>query len=130
MSRASSGHVVGLSGLATLQVVADRPKVSAVVVNLLGNAVKYSPAGRPIAIMLEAYDRHAEVRVRDHGAGIDEREVASLFARFGRGRAAGPIAGHGLGLYICKRIIEAHGGTVSARPLDDGSIFGFTLPTR
>lgn len=130
MTRASPAHAVRLDGVTTLAVVADRPKVSAVVVNLLGNAVKYSPAGRPIEIALEAYDGHAEVRVRDHGSGIDEREVAGLFARFGRGRAAGgPVAGHGLGLYICKRIVEAHGGTVFARPLADGSIFGFTLPT-
>jgi signal transduction histidine kinase len=129
MTRASPGHPVQLEGPETVAVVADRAKVSAVVVNLLGNAVKYSPEGPPIAIGLEAYDGHVEVRVRDHGAGIDEREVATLFERFGRGRMAGPVAGHGLGLYICKRIIEAHGGTVFARPLADGSVFGFTLPT-
>ncbi len=129
MTRASPSHPVRLDGAATLDVVADHAKVSAVVVNLLGNAVKYSPEGGPIAIALEAYDAYAEVRIRDHGAGIDEREVASLFQRFGRGRAAGSIAGHGLGLYICKRIVEAHGGTVFARPLADGSVFGFTLPT-
>jgi signal transduction histidine kinase len=90
--------------------------------------VKYSPEGRSIAIALDAYDGFAEVRVRDHGSGIEEREVAGLFERFGRGRAAGSVAGHGLGLYICKRIVEAHGGTVFARPLADGSVFGFTLP--
>ncbi|HEX9494863.1 MAG TPA: ATP-binding protein [Candidatus Limnocylindria bacterium] len=126
--RASPGHPVRLEGAATLPVVADREKVSAVVVNLLGNAVKYSPDGGAIEIALEDYNGHVEVRVRDHGAGIDEREVSSLFERFGRGRASGRVAGHGLGLYICKRIVEAHGGTVFARRLPDGSIFGFTLP--
>jgi signal transduction histidine kinase len=128
MTRASPGHPVQLEGAATLPVIADHSKVSAVVVNLLGNAVKYSPEGRSIAIALDAYDGFAEVRVRDHGSGIEEREVAGLFERFGRGRAAGSVAGHGLGLYICKRIVEAHGGTVFARPLADGSVFGFTLP--
>ena len=129
MSRASPGHPVRLDGPPTLPILADRLKIGAVVVNLLGNAVKYSPEGQPIEIALEGYGGHAEVRVRDHGAGIDEREVSTLFERFGRGRTSGRVAGHGLGLYICKRIVEAHGGTVFARRLDDGSIFGFTLPT-
>jgi len=129
MTRASPAHPVRLSGPMRLSVVADREKVNAVVVNLLANAVKYSPDGGEIELGLESYGRYAEVRVRDHGSGIDEREVASLFERFGRGRAASAVAGHGLGLYICKRIVEAHGGTVFARAVPDGSVFGFTLPT-
>lgn len=129
VTRASPTHPVTVRAPERLEVTADRLKLTAVIANLLGNAVKYSPAGGAIEITASAYDRGMEVTVRDHGSGIDEREVEGLFERFGRGRAAsGGAAGHGLGLYICKRIVEAHGGTIYARPLADGSVFAFTLP--
>jgi signal transduction histidine kinase len=109
---------------------ADRPKIRSVLVNLVGNAIKYSPRGGRIRTTVRGYADHVEVAVVDQGIGLAARQVESIFERYGRGETAlqHGIRGHGLGLFLCKRIVEAHSGTIYARPLERGSHFAFTLP--
>ncbi|MHB8619146.1 MAG: sensor histidine kinase, partial [Chloroflexota bacterium] len=133
MERSSAGHTVTVATEAEdCLVVGDRLKITSVLANLLGNAIKYSPGGGAIQVDVRCSPETAEVRVSDSGIGIDEREAESLFDRYGRGDAAlhQGIRGHGLGLFICRQIIEAHGGSIFARPVPAGSCFTFTLPRR
>jgi signal transduction histidine kinase len=122
-------HRIEVEAVESCVVRGDRSKLQSVLVNLLGNAVKYSPTGGTIRLQVERQDDVVEVSVTDNGIGVDERETASLFARYGRGdnALAHGIRGHGLGLFICKQIVEAHGGQIYARRVPGGSRFAFTL---
>ncbi|MGE0058850.1 MAG: ATP-binding protein [Dehalococcoidia bacterium] len=110
---------------------AEETLIQMVLDNLLGNADKYSPAGSPIEVRLRSLaSGEVEVCVRDFGIGIAAADEAQLFTPFFRTASAKQFAsGMGLGLSVCKRIIEAHGGRiwVVSRP-DGGSDFGFSLP--
>jgi signal transduction histidine kinase len=131
MKHVSPSHTLHVSADDAIQVKADRGKVEAVLVNLLSNAVKYSPDGGRIDVRVERLGDEVEVSVSDRGIGLDEREIEGLFERYGRGGNAlhQGIAGHGLGLFICKSMVEAHGGRIYARPVPaGGSRFAFTLP--
>jgi signal transduction histidine kinase len=130
VERTSASHYLRVEAGESCLVRADRSKLQAVLLNLLGNAIKYSPTGGAIRIRIERQPEVVEVSVTDSGIGIDERETASLFERYGRGDMAleHGIHGHGLGLFICKQIVEAHGGHIYARPVPGGSRFAFTLP--
>lgn len=107
----------------------DYVEISQVLVNLIENAVKYSPSGQPIDIVVRHYAEEIEVSIADRGGGIpagQEREIFSPFSRLGNGSGA---SGTGIGLAICKGIIEAHGGRIRvSRRADGGSVFRFTLP--
>ena len=115
---------------APVAVVADRAKIRSVLVNLVGNAIKYSPHGGRIDVLVRASDDGVEVSVQDEGIGLNVREAEAIFERYGRGDGAVQrgIRGHGLGLFICRQIVEAHGGRIYARPVAAGSCFTFTLP--
>jgi len=89
--------------------------------NLLRNAARYSPAPSRIDFSLEPREGALAVRVRDRGPGLPEGELASVFARFARGRGA-KGKGLGLGLAICRGIAEAHGGTIAARNAEGGGL--------
>lgn len=130
LNRTSAAHEIKVEASGRCWVSADRSKVQAVLMNLLGNAIKYSPAGGEILVRIDRQADVVEVSVTDHGIGIDERETATLFERYGRGDKAlqQRINGHGLGLFICKQIVEAHGGNIYARKVPGGSCFAFTLP--
>jgi len=97
--------------------------------NLLGNAAKYGPADGPIDIMLDAPDGSPRVRVLDRGPGVDPAEADRLFDLFYRSDRTSRVAGSGIGLFVAKRLVEAIGGTIWARPRDDGpgAEFGFSL---
>jgi PAS domain S-box-containing protein len=99
--------------------------------NLIGNAHKYSDAGHDIDVVLEVDTVEAHVRVLDRGIGIDATDPELLFTPFYRADEAKAHAGGvGVGLAVCKRIVEAAGGRIWARSRDDGgSEFGFALPT-
>lgn len=110
----------------------DRDRIRQVLVNLLANARKYSPAGGPIEIRAVAGEEMVEISVRDHGLGVPADALPHLFTTFYRvdnsDRRA--IKGTGLGLAICRRIVEAHGGQigVESRGAAQGSRFHFTVP--
>jgi signal transduction histidine kinase len=106
----------------------DRLRISQVVTNLLSNAVKYG-AGKPVEVEFGPCGDGARLSVRDHGIGIDPTDQAQIFERFERAVSSRNYGGLGLGLYIVKRIVEAHGGTirVESRP-GEGAAFEVELP--
>ena len=101
-----------------------------VLINLIDNAAKYSPAGSRIEILAKAHDGSLIVTIADRGVGVPEEDLAKIFDKFYRiQHEAGTIPGTGLGLPICKSIIEAHGGTIWAENRDDGgTALSFRLP--
>lgn len=109
----------------------DREKLERMVVNLAGNAVKYTPDGGGVLLRLTHHEGMAVVEVRDTGLGIPDHEVDSLFRRFYRSSVAEQraIQGTGLGLSIVKSIATLHGGTVTVESeLGKGSTFRVALP--
>lgn len=124
-----------LSSGATQQIWADRERLLQVLVNLLDNAAKYSPANQPISICWSGLGSHARIEVRDAGLSLTHEDRECLFVRHGRLHSAEHVvnaaSGSGLGLYICKGLIEAMHGSIGTRAGDDGmgNIFWFTLPT-
>ncbi len=97
--------------------------------NLLSNSAKYSPPGTRIAIRAQAEDEsRVHVQVTNQGPQIRHEDLERIFDRFYRVTASDRVAGIGLGLSICKGLIEAHGGRIWAENLPDGLAFHFTLP--
>jgi two-component system, OmpR family, sensor histidine kinase KdpD len=107
----------------------DFVQIQQVFINLIGNGLKYAPAGTTIRVEAQRHDREAVVaRVINHGPSLPEEQLARIFDKFYRATAADRVTGTGLGLSICKGIVEAHGGRIWARNLPDGLMFNFTLP--
>jgi len=95
----------------------------------VSNAVKYSPAGSPVDVLLEREGTMAVVTVRDRGIGIPESELPQLFQAFHRATNVGEIPGSGLGLVIVKRCVDLHGGTISVQSnVGKGTEFRVRLP--
>ncbi len=108
----------------------DRLRISQVVTNLLANAVKYG-AGKPVEVEFGPRGEGARLVVRDHGIGIEPGDLPQIFERFERAVSSRNYGGLGLGLYIVKRIVEAHGGTISVESKPgEGSAFAVELPQR
>lgn len=108
----------------------DRSRLGQAFTNLLSNAIKYG-AGKPIEVRLDHTDRGARLAVSDQGIGIAPEDVDRIFARFERAVPSNHYGGLGLGLYITRHIVQAHGGSieVSSRA-GEGSTFAIELPTR
>lgn len=109
---------------------ADPRKVDEILINLIDNAIKYSPAPEPVSVRIRLVDDEVECCVIDRGFGIAPEELANLFQKFQRvvSPATRDIGGTGLGLYIVKSLVEAHGGQVWVESVPgEGSTFGFTL---
>jgi two-component system sensor histidine kinase KdpD len=100
-------------------------------VNLLDNVAKYTPAGTPVRISAQADDERVVITVDDEGPGLPTSDRDQLFDKFQRGRDEGTVVGAGLGLAICRAIIQAHGGNIWAgdRP-GGGARFRFTVPAK
>jgi two-component system sensor histidine kinase KdpD len=106
----------------------DSALIEQVLINLVENATKYTPAGSPIDISASAQDDHVLVEVADRGAGILAEHAERVFDKFYRVRER-EGGGVGLGLTICRGIVEAHGGKIWVEPRSGGgSAFRFTLP--
>jgi two-component system sensor histidine kinase KdpD len=115
-------------------VLADAAWIHKVLANLLDNAVKYSAAGQPVFVTAERAangpPNMLAISVADRGVGIDTLEQAMIFDKFYRGQGLRErISGTGMGLAICRAIVNAHGGTITVTSqLGHGSVFTFTLP--
>ncbi|MHB1416804.1 MAG: sensor histidine kinase, partial [Chloroflexota bacterium] len=110
-------------------VLADPERVERVVVNLVTNALKYSTPGKPVVVRVQPSDGEAMVSVIDEGPGISSEELPHLFQRYRRAAAGNKAGGLGLGLYIARLIVEAHGGRIWVESeVGKGSTFSFTLP--
>lgn len=112
-------------------VICDADKIGHVVTNLVSNAVKYSPDGGPITVAAAVADNGLSLTVSDHGIGIAEEDIERVFERFTQAdmSATREFGGFGLGLFIVKTLVQAHGGTISLNSeLGKGSTFTVELP--
>jgi len=112
-------------------VAVDSNSMGEVFSNLIDNAIKYSNEGGAINVTARSNDSFVEVIFEDHGIGMPESVISNLFQKFYRShRSRETVAGTGIGLYICKAIVESHGGTISVRSEDGkGSTFTVSIPT-
>lgn len=125
-----AGHPLQTDLPADLPLVqGDAVMLERVLVNLLDNAIKYTPPGTPLGITVRTQGDALEVAVWDEGPGLPPGQERIIFDRFTRGQRESAITGVGLGLAICQAIIDAHGGRIRAenRPAG-GARFVFTLP--
>ncbi len=129
----SQRHTLSLHAVLPHVVVqADSRRLEQVLSNLIGNAIKYSPQGGPVEITIEQEETHGAVlSVRDHGIGIPAQQQGRIFSRFMRAdnaRKSG-VSGTGLGLYLCRELIELHGGRIWFESVEEqGSVFYLALP--
>lgn len=123
-------HTIATSFDGPVIVLADADKVRQVLTNMIENALKYTGAGT-VSVSGSADDTWATVEVADQGEGMSAAQLPRLFRKFYRRERAGSPTGTGLGLYICKGLIEAHGGEIGARSeRGNGSVFWFRLPLK
>jgi CheY-like chemotaxis protein len=110
---------------------ADELKLKQVVLNLMTNAVKFTPDGGSVDVSAELAGDEVRVLVRDTGIGIAEADQERIFEAFQRGGREARSEGTGLGLTLSKRIVELHGGRIwMTSRLGAGSTFGFAVPVR
>jgi len=111
-------------------VLADPDRLERAIVNLITNALKYSSPDKPVVIGVGRQGESAVISVSDHGPGIALKDQQHLFERFYRAGAGRRAEGLGLGLYIARRIVEAHGGRIWVESeVGKGSTFSFTIPS-
>ena len=126
-----SPHELTVEAPASLEADVDALRFEQVVTNLVTNAIKYSPDGGAIDVVLRATERDVELSVRDHGIGVPPDKRPRIFERFYQAHGDSHQQGLGLGLYIGTQIVELHGGQIRAEfPDDGGSRFIVTLPLR
>jgi signal transduction histidine kinase len=111
-------------------VLGDKSRLTQVISNLFGNAIKFTPRGGSVVTTVIASEAHVEVAIEDTGRGIPASELDRLFQRYTRvTEKDGEVAGTGLGLMIVREIVEAHGGIVGVEShLGVGSRFWFRIP--
>jgi two-component system, OmpR family, phosphate regulon sensor histidine kinase PhoR len=113
----------------TPAIVGDRARVDQVLLNLVHNAVKFTPPGGRITVHAASVQDVVEIQVRDTGVGVNTEELPRLFERFYKADRARRSEGTGLGLAIAKHIVQAHGGTIWAEQnRGGGTVFVFQLP--
>ena len=131
ISRSADTHKIVFQGKDDLLLVkADAKLIVQVIVNLLDNALKYTEADSEILVQMEKKDNMAILSVADNGPGIPDEEKDKIFDKFYRGmnKIADNRRSLGLGLYLCKAIIEAHGGKIHVTDnLPNGTVFSFSL---
>jgi signal transduction histidine kinase len=107
---------------------ADPRHLQSAISNVVRNGLSYAAEGTPVALRVESHGGTARIVVRDRGPGIPIEERKTLFSPFARGRNGLKRPGSGLGLFIARRVLEAHGGSVSLRPSRSGATFLLELP--
>lgn len=114
-----------------LDVFADQDLIERVVINLLGNALKFTPPDSQILVRASQVENVVRIEVEDTGEGIPQKDLARIFDKFGQveTRAGGHKNSTGLGLTFCKLAVEAHGGTIGvSSEVGKGSVFWFEIP--
>jgi PAS domain S-box-containing protein len=132
MRARTEGRVIKIPEIPGLPLVyADRDRIAEVLVNLLDNADKYSPPGEDITIEVRADEVELVVSVRDHGNGLPQNDLERVFEKFYRTDSSdSQVAyGYGLGLYVCRLLVEAQGGRIWAENNPQGgTTFSFAMP--
>ncbi|MGN0983468.1 MAG: DUF4118 domain-containing protein [Gemmiger sp.] len=130
--RKCAGHTLTVHTSDELLLVrADAKLIVQVIINLVDNALKYTPPGSVITVTTRRLDDRAEVTVADNGPGVSDEDKARIFEKFycGENRIADSRRSLGLGLFLCKAIVEAHGGAICVQDaVPHGAAFRFTLP--
>jgi PAS domain S-box-containing protein len=127
-----AGVELVLSSETTETIIGDPARLAQLLDNLISNAIKFTPSGGQIDVVVDAAAGSAILEVRDTGIGIAGEDQAQLFERFFRTRSANvmAIAGTGLGLSIAKAIVDAHGGSIGVESIEhEGTTFRVELPT-
>lgn len=125
-----SGSKISLSTRPTVKGNWDKLRLEQIITNLVSNAIKYGK-GKPIEIQVEQDSEFAKLIIKDKGIGIARKDSERIFARFERAVAEREYKGMGVGLYIVRKIIEAHGGEIVLKSkVGAGSTFTITLPLR
>ena len=126
----TSHDIVLKSDLKSISLNADPLRIEQLVINLLSNAVKYSPSAQLVEVIVKRHDDNIVIGVLDQGMGIPIEKQKNIFTRFYRVDGMNPsISGLGIGLFICKEVVERHNGKIWVESTPDkGSNFWFTLP--
>jgi signal transduction histidine kinase len=131
MQRMHPTHRIVVRGAATTSLVGDKDRLGQVFINVLSNAIKYSPGARTVEVDIRSTLEAITVSVRDHGVGIPQEQRERIFEPFCRAVDASTkaIPGHGIGLCVAAQIIKHHGGTITVESaMGKGSTFHMTLP--
>jgi signal transduction histidine kinase len=123
----SGDNRVTISAPQGIMVRADASHLRGAIGNLVRNALAYAPSETDVSVAVESADGVVTVQVRDHGPGLPEGKQQQIFDPFVRGENGHP-GGRGLGLFIARRVVEAHGGTISAESSGGGATFRVHLP--
>ena len=113
------------------EITGDKERIEQVLINIMSNAIKYTPDGGEIEVIARRLNGGVEIRVRDSGIGIPDEDIPHLFERFYRVEKSrtSETGGTGLGLAIAKEIVEAHGGSISVESkLNEGTTIIIQLP--
>jgi PAS domain S-box-containing protein len=130
MQETTKDHQLGFHTNCTIDYQGDQHRIEQVVVNLINNAIKYSPGGKKVIVRCELDERNIIVSIQDFGIGIAEEHLKGLFDRFYRvDNSSARFQGLGLGLFISAEIVKRHGGSfwIESKP-GEGSTFSFLLP--
>jgi PAS domain S-box-containing protein len=128
VSRMMFGCALNIEGPRPVMGQFDRLRLESVLINLLDNACKFG-AGKPVDIIVEAREGTAVLTIRDQGIGISEEDQSRIFQRFYRAVSEMNYGGFGVGLWVVRQVVEAHGGRIEVRSrLEQGTTFIITLP--
>lgn len=118
-----------LQAMPSLDAVVDGSRIEQVLINLVGNAVKFSPVDSPIEVQVSRSGDDLRIAVRDHGAGVPPQDQERIFDQFAQAANAAGHGGLGLGLFICREIVTLHDGALTLEnPTDGGARFVVVLP--
>lgn len=126
----TQNHTIDFENNSQLMIKADQYRIEQVLINIIGNAIKYAPNGGDIAINTRQENCGIQIQIADEGIGIPEIDIENIFQRFYRSRGkARSFSGSGVGLYISYEIIKEHKGTITVKSEEGkGSTFLITIP--